>query len=89
MSFLDFKEDVYDELKKMSCLPHLDPALKLAAAQLEFLKPAVMTITIAPCPVGRPNALPPLLRRRRGFWDTSEGQDEPARAVDPTADQQS
>src|SRR5689334_1715394 len=45
MSFLDFEEDVYNELKKSSALPHLDPALRLAAAQLEFLKPAAMLPT--------------------------------------------
>jgi hypothetical protein len=47
MSFLDFAEDVYDELKCSATLPHLDPALKLAAAQLEFLKPAVCAPTAA------------------------------------------
>jgi hypothetical protein len=42
---LDFDEDVFAELERITALRHLEPARRLAAAQLEFLKPATMTVT--------------------------------------------
>lgn len=42
---IDFNVDVYEVLEKQFRVSHLKPALRMAAAQLEHLKPAVAALT--------------------------------------------